>query len=412
MLATLPEALRRRRPGRSRRSTRRGRCGSFKEAGAARAAAEAAGARARWRTTTKPAGPPPPPSRGSGRTMLGLSGPGPLGGGGRGGRGGRTWPGGETAADRAARAANQRVIRGGPRRAPHAGQSCFAWRRPRLRACSRRFFSTSRRTRRPAMRSSHLLFANYGPRWRPTRAAPAVAGASRRPRAVHVVCSKPDAAARLLAERALETAVFLARHSAHVSRRIPALAVTSSDAADAVAAGALGAKSPPKFANEIGTDETVLAGNRSVLLPAARPDAGSAGGDGVVALLLVPRIDRVRCARGSPGAHPAAAWTRRSGPARLSWIATSAFCEYTGRMRRRGKRRRRRGRRSRRRRGKRSRRREGRRRRSRRRPRRTPRPALDGRRQKKHDARRRPTRKRTTRTPGRTDRRLRRRPHP
>ena len=105
-------------------------------------------------------------------------------------------------------------------------------------------------------------------------------------RDVHVVCSKPDAAARLLAKRALETAVFLARHSAHVSRRIPALAVTSSDAADAAAAGALGAKSPPKFANEIGTDETVLAGNRSVLLPAARPDAGSAGGDGVVALLL------------------------------------------------------------------------------------------------------------------------------
>ena len=55
-------------------------------------------------------------------------------------------------------------------------------------------------------------------------------------RNVHVVCATPEAAARLLTRRALETALFLARHSTLVATRIPAVAATRADADAVVAA--------------------------------------------------------------------------------------------------------------------------------------------------------------------------------
>ena len=163
------------RPGRSARDTR-SRCGSFKT----RVPPEPRRRRqppTAWRTTTKPAGPPPPPSRGSSGPCSGSRARGrwaaAVEGAGANGRGpGAKPPRTEPRRRRSSRHPRWTVTRSS------RWSGCFAWRRPLLRACSQRFFSTSRRTRRPAMRSSGCSSPTYEPRWRPTRAAPAIAARS------------------------------------------------------------------------------------------------------------------------------------------------------------------------------------------------------------------------------------------
>ena len=227
------------------------------------------------------------------RTMLGLTGPGPLGGG----RGrGAGWAGGNTAADRAATAAGLtapvvdrnalltlvRLLRLAP--PPTKGLL------PKVLLNLAAHGSTRDIVLRLLLANLRAAMeANEGGAGSLEGGSGSLDVGKLYGRDVHVVCSKPDAAARLLAKRALETAVFLARHSALISRRIPALAVTARDAAEAAAGGALGARSPDD-ANAIASDDGFTN------YPADSPDADAAGGDGAIMLLL-------RCL-GSPAFAP------------------------------------------------------------------------------------------------------------
>ena len=233
VLATLPEALQT--EARTLRERHAQQMRQFQNAGAARAAAEAAAADG-MEDDDEAGGTAAAAFSRQLRTMLGLSGPGPLGGGGgRGVRGERMLAGALTAADRAAKAAKLaspavdrdalltlvRLLR----LAPPPAKGLL----PKVLLN----LAAHAPTRDALLR---LLFANLRAVMEANEGGGGDCGALYG-RDVHVVCSKPDAAARLLAKRALETAVFLARHSAFISRRIPALAVTLSDAADAAAAG-------------------------------------------------------------------------------------------------------------------------------------------------------------------------------
>jgi E3 ubiquitin-protein ligase HUWE1 len=119
-------------------------------------------------------------------------------------------------------------------------------------------------------------------------------------RNVHVICAQPDAAARLLARRALETIVFLARHSMGVARRIPALAVTAAASAEAASADDTTDAATVAAAEETADPKgkrpataVVVAAARvasSGLIPDADED-GDAAADGIdSALLLLLRL--------------------------------------------------------------------------------------------------------------------------
>ena len=95
---------------------------------------------------------------------------------------------------------------------------------------------------------------------------------------VHVICAQPDAAARLIARRALETAVFMARNSSAVATRITALGVTRDAASDVVAHAADPRAATGVILDDVGENDAA--------------DAAADGPDNALLLLL-------RCA-GSP----------------------------------------------------------------------------------------------------------------
>ena len=247
VLATLPEALQA--EARTLRERHAQQMRQFQNAGAARAAAEAAAADG-MEDDDEAGGTAAAAFSRQLRTMLGLSGPGPLGGGGRGGRGERTWPGGETAADRAAKAAKLaspavdrdalltlvRLLRLAPPPAKGLLPKVLlnlAAHAPTRDALLRLLFANLRAVMEANEGGGGDCGALYGrdgtsyaPSPTPRRDSSPNARWRRR-------CSSPG--------------------TAFTSRRIPALAVTLSDAATPRRRGAR-RKVTPKFANEIGTD--------------------------------------------------------------------------------------------------------------------------------------------------------------